>query len=109
MAQISSLIEPKLVSTLALLLTNIFIPAFPLNEKQKPIAILIYYIAAYYTYGLVLLLGLGTYVQAKKKQESDLASYKSEKESLEALLANLNTEIEKYTSLTQNFHKKYSI
>jgi prefoldin subunit 5 len=90
-------------------LKSIFLPAFPLNEKQKQIALLIYYIAAFFTWGLTLLLGLGAYATAKKKQESDLASYKSEKESLEALLANLNTEIEKYSSLTQNFHKKYSI
>jgi hypothetical protein len=108
-AQISSLIEPKLVSKLVLFLTSIFMPAFPLNEKQKPIALLIYYIAAFFTWGLILLLGLGVYATAKKKQDSDLASYKSAKESLEALLANLNTEIEKYSSLTQNFHKKYSI
>lgn len=109
LAQISSLIEPKLVSNLVLFLKSILMPAFPLNEKQKQIALLIYYIAAFFTWGLTLLLGLGAYATAKKKQESDLASYKSEKGSLEALLANLNTEIEKYSSLTQNFHKKYSI
>jgi hypothetical protein len=108
-SQISSLVEPKLVSTLVLLLTNIFIPAFPLNEKQKPIAILIYYIAAYYTYGLVLLLGLGTYAQAKKKQDADIASYNTEKQQLDATLANLNSTIEKYTSLTKSFLNKYAL
>jgi hypothetical protein len=49
------------------------------------------------------------YLLDKKQRSINLLSYETEKNNLEISLAKLNTEIEKYSSLTMNFKKTYSI
>jgi len=88
---------------------NIISPSFPLSKDLKNIATIFYWVAVYYTYGAALSIGVYYYYQEKKQKFLNLSSYKTERNNLEISLTKLNAEIEKYSSLTLNFKKKYSI